>query len=715
MDRLQALLSEDPHASVVDLSNCDIKGVGPLTSLLGQFTSLTHLVLSNNHVSSLPEDLSHCLPHLRTLDISYNPIENVHSVLPGLQSLPKLRHLFINLPDEEQEDEVIVTLIYLRTFNNVQLPEADESEDEEQVADTPKMLSANSNPNFNPKPTPTPNPPPANEVTMDPLNDYELPLLADLYTRICSMIGYQDDSIFESHCSDVFKNQADLNGKVKDVQAQEALFDLCRLELFSVLFKPICQVLSKNSPEVGSIVRTIFDRVSRATSSITSSVTSSVSDLVQKLGSARESLLAAERETTDLLHAAELLEQETKTHRNERQAVMNQFEKEKRQLREEIGLLKVENEKLNIRVRQLSTQQARRAQKEGQITSSRSEVIEVKDSPREVKKNHSDDDLVRAKSMISSLMATAPKPTVSKHRDLTLKQTTELIEEIWESKVKTDKRNLNAKIPLETLNEHIFSYLNTKYGLPSLVMEMAGALTNAIHRYKTQSNFIAVFFHTLRSEIDEEFRHVQTQLEKTVNELLRAQLRVKNPYLSERDLSIKVKKKVKGFLSEEEWVDVISYLYAHEDAVSVTMKVKLEVQRTNPKPKSLSPATRLRLQQLQTVGRLDQHDEETRVALNPSEASKISYDNFLKVLLDFQLDGHLKFLSNFVVLFKKVDGDLDGAIFEAEFIELMKLLDNSKSQIQITNAINQFDPHGIGRFTFSQCVQFLSNELVKET
>ena len=56
---------------------------------------------------------------------------------------------------------------------------------------------------------------------------------------------------------------------------------------------------------------------------------------------------------------------------------------------------------------------------------------------------------------------------------------------------------------------------------------------------------------------------------------------------------------------------------------------------------------------------------------NNLEASKLKFSVFLKCVLDFQLKEHEKFLSYFVSVFKKVDGDRDGIVNENEFRNLM--------------------------------------------
>lgn len=50
-------------------------------------------------------------------------------------------------------------------------------------------------------------------------------------------------------------------------------------------------------------------------------------------------------------------------------------------------------------------------------------------------------------------------------RALTLKQIKDVIEEIYVSKTKYDQRCVEAKIPRETMEQHMYTYLNQKYGL----------------------------------------------------------------------------------------------------------------------------------------------------------------------------------------------------------------------------------------------------------
>ena len=48
------------------------------------------------------------------------------------------------------------------------------------------------------------------------------------------------------------------------------------------------------------------------------------------------------------------------------------------------------------------------------------------------------------------------------------------------------------------------------------------------------------------------------------------------------------------------------------------------------------------------------------------------YADFQKIILDFQLHEHERFLSRFTEIYKEIDTDTDGVISEAEFRDLMQ-------------------------------------------
>merc|ERR1719305_2125011 len=97
------------------------------------------------------------------------------------------------------------------------------------------------------------------------------------------------------------------------------------------------------------------------------------------------------------------------------------------------------------------------------------------------------------------------------------------------------------------------------------------------------------------------------------------------------------------------------------------------------------------------------------------ENSKLAFVDFLKVLLDFQLKGHEKFLLKFMKLFRQFDKDKNAVINEEEFRQLIIATDPNKTDGEIQDLLNLVDPHNNQSISFSECVNFLSSDLVHMT
>ena len=75
------------------------------------------------------------------------------------------------------------------------------------------------------------------------------------------------------------------------------------------------------------------------------------------------------------------------------------------------------------------------------------------------------------------------------------------------------------------------------------------------------------------------------------------------------------------------------------------------------------------------------------------EFTKLTYTEFLKKVLDFQLQEHENFLKKFTLCFKSVDHDRNGTINEDEFRELMQLMGVIQKKDDITYLLNIVDTY----------------------
>lgn len=343
-----------------------------------------------------------------------------------------------------------------------------------------------------------------------------------------------------------------------------------------------------------------------------------------------------------------------------------QWDAERRAMEERIGALRTENERLELRVRQAELGRSTALQpgsaRAGQFAS-------------------------------QSPGRTTGAATPTTHmKTLTLRQLRDVIEDIYASKSKFDIKCSETKLPRETMEQHMYTFLNQRYGLKHLILEWATAIVQGIKRYAADDNDIAVFGKILRNEIDEEFRFVQRQLKETVHELLRVYLKGKHPLKGDDDINAMLRKRVNGTVTEDEWIDIVKYMYNTEDSVSIIMRIRDILKQRAAVPRRQGTSRRGTVKE---------------------EVPLLNYSELLRILLDFQLEGHERFLSKFVRIFKQFDTDRNGVVNEVEFRSILKAVDPSKGDEEVHSLLELIDPNNNQLITFSECVTFLSSELVK--
>ena len=83
----------------------------------------------------------------------------------------------------------------------------------------------------------------------------------------------------------------------------------------------------------------------------------------------------------------------------------------------------------------------------------------------------------------------------------------------------------------------------------------------------------------------------------------------------------------------------------------------------------------------------------------------------MQVLLHFQLQGHVQYLLPFGHLFRQLDPRRRGVISEADFRQLARAIEPSKSEGGLLALLHAADPHNLQRITFSEAVTALTNDL----
>ena len=278
------------------------------------------------------------------------------------------------------------------------------------------------------------------------------------------------------------------------------------------------------------------------------------------------------------------------------------------------------------------------------------------------------------------------------NRVFTIKMMKEIINDIYHSKAEFDKKSDENKLPRETLEQHMYTYLNQKYGLKSIIIEWASNIINGIKIFSSEDSEICLFGKILRNEIEEDARFIYTRLQQSILEYLKYYFKSKHPYKSVKDINNMIKEKKTKMLTEDEWKKIINYLYNNEDAKILEEKVNDIIQKKFLKSK------------LDTERKLTR--EEIIQFSKMKEEYNIPLKDLVKILHEFQIKLREKYLKNFVILFKNVDRDNNGIINEEEFVSLLYNMNifGEQLKMKIVELLTQIDPYNNKQITFSQCV-----------
>ena len=338
----------------------------------------------------------------------------------------------------------------------------------------------------------------------------------------------------------------------------------------------------------------------------------------------------------------------------------------------------------------------------------------------------------------------------TKPKILSLKTAKEIMNEIYNSKIIFDKKCYESGKPRETLEQHMYTYLNQKYGLKNLIIEWASSIINAIKLYSSEDCEINLFGKILRNEQEEDSRLILSKLQENISELLEYYLKSKNPLKSQKEIKKLLLQKKNGILSEEEWTGIIYYIYNDEDAKILQNKIinfiqkQKEKARNNKFNESILP--------IHTVSEINQTFNNGNNYLlsgtstaefgryNPSiyltthgskrmtrremmfnmfryqEDNSIPFKLFIKLVGEHQIKNREKYLKNFVQLFRKYDTDFDGVLNENEFINMIKDIPYCQNNLDdyIFRFLSTIDPFNNKKITFNECVSLFGMEMISD-
>ena len=351
---------------------------------------------------------------------------------------------------------------------------------------------------------------------------------------------------------------------------------------------------------------------------------------------------------------------------------------------------------------------------------------------------------------------------------ISLRTLKDFINELYMSKTQYDIKCTEMKIPKETLEEHMYTFLNKKYGLKNLIIEWAKNIISGIKYYSKKDSIVLLFGKIMRNEQEEDARFIIQKVSQSIDELLLYYIKRQNPLKLVNEIKKIFEQKKKSELYEEEWKGIIYSIYESQEAHEIEKKIenyiakdiekkKMEmfkkfknsrlnsIKRKNKYSNNFSGNSTYYLNSINSYNNMGNNNftntsnnfntnssgniiscynnnnklsrTEKYNMLLLSEDKKILYNAFLKIVLDNHIRFRDKQLKKFVDLFKSVDKNNDGIINEEEFSELVHKMNIFKED-EVENIIFQFldklDPFDNQQFTFSQCITFFSVEFIKD-
>ncbi|KPI86658.1 hypothetical protein ABL78_4273 [Leptomonas seymouri] len=653
--RAENVIREHLNASELSLAGMHLTSLDGLLPLLAQMPYLRLLDLSQNELRELPMDLS-ALAGVEELNLSSNPIWGLHHIIHGLKSLEHLTNLTVTLPIATEEEQLILRLPTLTVLNGTAL--VDMSESDANAAAATQRQQQQQDGSFESKEA---------DDAFAYWNSRDSEGIEDLFAYVSRQDSLATQEFF-NYMSRVVQHVTCLTAAEDDLFAQEGEVLKARRLLYEFCFGSVIRNAFKDGHDaLGRQLQALLRYESSMMDRYDMHWRRALRDRDMRLSHMRRDVQDAMADIQSLMEY--LPEDEESRWRQQLQQ------------RESIQPRKVSSPSHTVSVNATSLS---RSGPGGAAESRLGASPQPLPSPP----------AAAASQRLQRSSSESKSRRTSFKKVLSLKQLKEVIEGIYTSKTRYDEKCRQSQLPRETMEQHMYTYLNQRYGLREIILEWATAIAQAVRRYAAEDNDVAVFGKVLRNEVDEEFRFVQQHVRETVKELLRLQIRTKRPLSGAAEVKRALQESMNGTVREDEWKAIVKYMYNATDAALITSMIHQFLYPQSP-PKLQS-----------------QCGERTTPSL-PAVYSQLSYKDFVRLLLDFQLDGHERFLERYVSIFRRHDGDRDGIVDNAEFAAIVHELDPTKPEAEVEAMVKEVDPHGIQLITFSESVTLLNDELLK--
>ena len=273
-------------------------------------------------------------------------------------------------------------------------------------------------------------------------------------------------------------------------------------------------------------------------------------------------------------------------------------------------------------------------------------------------------------------------------RDYSLRQLLETINDIYNSKLENDKKLTQNHQQKLTMEQFLYYYLNNKYGLKNLVIEYASGIIQGIKDFSKKNSEVLLFGKILRNELEEQEILIISKLKETINDFLIYYYQNKYQYKSKNEVNILVQKCKSGILVEDQWKNIVGYLFSdnENDLINLINRIQKYIDKQN-----------------------------TTIESNKKYGNSISYNKFIQLVIDYQIKLRSLYLKNFNHIFKILDTDHNGIIYDYEFVKLVEMANvySTREDIEIKTQmmLKELDKYGNKNIIYNDIIELWSKEM----
>jgi hypothetical protein len=258
-----------------------------------------------------------------------------------------------------------------------------------------------------------------------------------------------------------------------------------------------------------------------------------------------------------------------------------------------------------------------------------------------------------------------------------------MINDIYKTKIIDDKKNMQNKIPKYTMEQHLFNYLKSKYGLKKLIVEWSINILNGIKLYSKENGEICLFGLLLRNELDENYSiQILHKIKETIKKLIKEIVNNNSKYEQIINESI--------YMDETLWKTIANILYKDE-------------------PKSIE----------QLIQKIEDFIESKieNVEILMQIGKKILLSDFLNLIIMFNLNIRKNYLANLVEIFREVDEGRYGIITGEGFVEIIQrtnLYNQDDIESKVQKLLEIVDKNEYNHIRFTDVVDAFDKEFIEE-